>query len=89
MTTHRSMEPYEEDASVQDAILHHVLDEHPSLLSQSDLIREIPSGRDPRSSRDNVERAIDELVKRGLLARLGDYVLPTRAAVYSRVLGGP
>jgi hypothetical protein len=89
MTTHRSMEPHEEDAAVQDAILHHVLDEHPSLLSQADLIREIPSGRNARATRDNVERAIDELVKRGLLDRLGDYALPTRAAVYSRELGGP
>lgn len=71
MTAHRSMDPHEEDAGVQEAILYHVLDEHPSLLSQSDLIREIPGGRDERCSRDNVERAIDELVKRGLLDRLG------------------
>ena len=89
MTAERPMDPHEEDAGMQEAVLNHVLDEHPSLLSEADLIREIPGGRNERMGRDNIERAIEELVRRGLLDRLGEYVLPTRSAVYSRVLSGP
>lgn len=83
------MDPHEEDIELQQAILHHLLDEHPALLCQADLFREIPSGAEERVHRDNVERAIGELARRGLLNYLGDYVLPTRAATYSRLLGGP
>lgn len=86
--TERRMDPHEEDVELQEAILHHILDEHPTLLCQADLFREIPSGVEERVHRENVERAIDELARRGLLKNLGDYVLPTRAAMYSRLLGG-
>lgn len=82
------MDPEEEDRAVQVALLHHVLDEHPTLLRQSDLIRELSSRSDDWTEHDSVERAISELVKRGLLQYLGDYVLPTRPAVYGRFLGG-
>jgi len=87
MTLTRLKDPEQEDSALQQAILNHLLDEHPSLLRRSDLIREIPSGLEGWSHRDGVDRAIAELAKRRLVNWLGDYVLPTRAAVYCRVLG--
>jgi hypothetical protein len=70
------------------ALLLHVLDEHPALLDKSDLIRELSGAAEDVAGRDAVERAISELVGRGLLKRLGECVLPTRAAAYIRILGG-
>lgn len=82
------MDPEKEDRAVELALLHHVLDEHPALLGRSDLIRELSIDAEDIAERDAVERAISELIGRGLLQRLGDYVLPTRAAAYVRRLGG-
>lgn len=81
-------DPDQEDRALQVALLHHVLDEHPTLLSRSDLIRELSDDADDWVQRDGVERAVSELVKRGLLRCLDNYVLPTRPAVYGRALGG-
>ena len=81
------MDPEKEDRATELALLHHVLDEHPALLGRSDLIRELSSDAGNTAERDAVERAISELIGRGLLQRLGDYVLPTRAAAYVRRLG--
>jgi hypothetical protein len=89
MTAQPLMDPDQEDRAAQVALLHHVLDEHPALLCKSDLIRELSNDPDDWVQRDAVERAISELVKRGLLQWLDDFVLPTRAAVYGRSLGGP
>lgn len=82
------MDPDQEDRTTQLALMHHVLDEHPTLLSRSDLIRELSDDSDDWVQRDAVERAISELVKQGLLRCLDDYVLPTRSALYGRLLGG-
>lgn len=82
------MDPQEEDGAVQGALLRHVLDEHPTLLRQSDLLREFLEGEESWAGRDRIERAIAELVKLGLLERLHDYVLPTRPALACRLLGG-
>jgi len=87
MTVRRSMDPDEEDAAVQTALLNHVLDEHPSLLRRADLMRELSVEADDWAHRDLIERAIAQLVQRGLLDYLDDFVVPTRPAVYCRVLG--
>ncbi|MGN6662661.1 MAG: hypothetical protein ACTHK6_00425 [Solirubrobacterales bacterium] len=87
MSAPRSKDPHQEDLAVQGAVLHHVLDEHPAMLRLSDLIREVPSGSDLPGDRDAIERAVRELVRHGLLDHLDAFVLPTRAAVYSRILG--
>lgn len=88
MIAQSSMDPDQEDRAMQVALLHHVLDEHPTLLSRSDLIRELSDDVDDWVQRDALERAISELAKQGLLRCLSDYVLPTRPAVYGRLLGG-
>lgn len=87
MSTPRPLEPGEEDIALQGAILCHVLDEHPALLRRSDLIREITTDEEGWAHEDKIGRAIAELAQRALLDYLGDYVLPTRAAVHFRSLG--
>jgi hypothetical protein len=58
MSATRLKDPDEEDGVLQRAILNHVLDEHPSLLCRSDLIREIPSGLEGWAHRDAIDRGI-------------------------------
>ena len=86
MSAARLRDPEEEDRGLQQAILNHLLDEHPSLLRRSDILREIPSGLKGWSHRDAIDRSIAELTKRRLVDRLQDYVLPTRPALYCRAL---
>jgi hypothetical protein len=88
MTPKPPKDPDKEDRAMQEALFHHVLDEHPTLLSRSDLVRELADDWEDWVQRDAVERAIAELFKQGLFRYLDDYVLPTRAAVYGRLLGG-
>ena len=61
--------------------MRHVVAVHPSTLLISDLIRELGDPSD-FAQRDNIERAVRELVKGELLFRCEGTVLPTRAALY-------
>jgi hypothetical protein len=88
MTAKPPKDPDQEDRAMQEALFHHVLDEHPTLLSRSDLVRELSDDAADWVQRDAIERAIVELVKQGLFRYLHDYVLPTRPALYGRLLGG-
>jgi hypothetical protein len=76
--------PFEEDDLYEGAVLRHVLYWQPTILRLCDLIREL--SRDPSDfgHRDDVERAVRDLTKVGLLHRQGECVLPTPAAVYVR-----
>ena len=65
------------DAQVQEAVLDVVLDQHPTALTEAEIVRDFASGE-----ADNVERAIRDLVAGGLLRREGQSVLPTRAALH-------
>lgn len=67
----------EQDAQVQEAALDVVLDQHPTALTEAEIVRDFASGE-----ADNVERAIRDLVAGGLLRREGESVLPTRAALH-------
>jgi hypothetical protein len=67
----------EHDAQVQGAVLDVVLDQHPTALTEAEILRDFASGEG-----DNVERAIRDLVGSGLLRREGESVLPTRAALH-------
>jgi hypothetical protein len=66
----------------EEVVLRHVLDWHPTILRLCDLIREL--ARDPRECghRDEVEGAVRDLTKVGLLHRQGECLLPTPAAVH-------
>jgi hypothetical protein len=67
----------EQDAQFQEAVLDVVLDQHPTALTEAEILRDFASGE-----ADNVERAIRDLVAGGLLRREGESVLPTRAALH-------
>jgi hypothetical protein len=71
-----------EDLKDQRVVLVHVVGVHPATLKLSDLVRELGDSEE-FSERDRIERAVRELVKRGLLFRCEGTVLPTRQAVYA------
>jgi hypothetical protein len=78
LTTH------DEDEREQAAVLHLVLEIHPQILTQDELIRELTGGGSKTfSEADAVQRAVRDLAAAGLLHRLGEdeVVRPTRAAV--------
>lgn len=79
--------PAEEDAKVEIAVLHHLLDLHPAQVSVEELVREV--GGDPDfHHRDAVGRAVRDLGAVGLLHRSGDLVQVSRAAVrFDELLG--
>jgi hypothetical protein len=70
----RRLSPLEEDNLAQEGVLHFVLSEHPTQLSLAELLSEVDDD-------DSHRRAVQDLVRRGLLRRVGDSVLPTRAAL--------
>lgn len=69
------------DRKTERAVLSFVIDAHPVTLRLSDLIREL-GDPDDFAKRDEIERAVRELVKGGLLFRCEGAVLPTRQALY-------
>jgi len=70
-----------EDKKVEHGTLAFLLGEHPSQLTFPEVERALNAGRQSYPD-DAVERAIRELVGAGLLHRHGDFVMPTRAALY-------
>lgn len=74
-------DPGSEDRQTERAVIAHVIDIHPTTLRLSDLLRELGDPQD-FAKRDDIERAVRELVKGGLLFRCEGVVLPTRAALY-------
>jgi len=69
-----------EDLQDEAAVLNHVVENHPTTLRLSDLIRELADSED-FDKRDRVERAVRELVRTGLLFKCEGAVLPTRPAL--------
>lgn len=72
--------PGEEDAQVQAQVLTVVLAALPHQLSKLELAREVLSENPGFEERDDFERAIENLVRAGLLQRCESLVLATRAA---------
>jgi len=66
----------------EEAVLQHILDWQPTILRMDDLVRELAKDLDDFDSRDEVEQAVQHLVRLGLLYRQGECILPTPAAVY-------
>jgi hypothetical protein len=70
------------DLATESTVLRQVLEIHPVLLTQAELIREI-AGEDPAfAERDAIERAVRDLGGVGLLHGSGEFVVPTRAALH-------
>lgn len=70
----------EEDHCYRQAVLTLLLDLHPSQLSTQELDREL-APEERFTEIDTVRRAVDFLIRVGLLRREGASVLPTRAAL--------
>ncbi|HEU4463088.1 MAG TPA: hypothetical protein VFR75_10905 [Solirubrobacterales bacterium] len=72
-----------EDESVESAVLHQLLELHPTRLTLAELVREMygDSDGDGFAERDAVERAVRDLSAVGLLHRRERFVEPTRAAL--------
>lgn len=69
-----------EDDRDQRAVLIHVLEADPPLLTFADLIRGLAAGKEEFTEQDWIGRAVRDLIAVGLLHRSCDLVLPTRAA---------
>lgn len=78
-STRRSPVP-DEDAADQAAVLTHLLLLYPAQLTYEELLRELVDDPGDFDQRDDVERAVRDLVRAGLLHRVGAFVFPTRAA---------
>ena len=76
----------DQDDRDQAAVLRKILFVYPESMTLAELIRELTAGTADFQERDRIERAVRDLVAGGLLHRVGDLVLPTRAAVNFYVL---
>ena len=65
----------------QEAILAHLIAEHPDQLTIDELAREMRPSEDDASLSDWLERGVRDLIGIGLLHRNGDTIRPTRAAL--------
>ncbi len=65
----------ENDAATESALLQQVLALHPAAVTVEELTRELGEAR------DDVDRAVRDLVATGLLHRSESLVLPSRAAL--------
>jgi hypothetical protein len=70
------------DARLEAVVLQRVLDHHPARVTVDELARDLTGAEDDFAARDEIERAIDELTRSGLLHPVADgFVAPTRPAV--------
>lgn len=76
-----------EDIKDRARVLREVLDLYPETLTLDELVRELTVDSVEFQERDRVQRAVRDLVAGGLVHRVGDLVLPTRAAVNFHELG--
>jgi hypothetical protein len=74
--------PAGDDRRTESAVLALLLDEHPSRLTMGELILVLCADPDRGDPQDAGRRAVSELVGAGLVHRDGDFIAPTRAALY-------
>lgn len=70
-----------QDARDQAQVLREVLDLYPATLTLDELVRELTVASPEFTEHDRIKRAVRDLTAGGLIHRIGDLVLPTRAAV--------
>jgi hypothetical protein len=76
-----------QDIRDRTRVLRDVLDLYPETLTLDELVRELTVDSVDFQERDRVQRAVRDLIAGGLIHRVGDLVLPTRAAVNFHELG--
>jgi hypothetical protein len=77
----RALTTDDEDTREERRVLREVLSYCPGSFTLEELIRELTICSVEFSDRDGIERAVRDLMAGGLLHRMDDLVLPTRAAV--------
>lgn len=73
--------PGKDDAAIEAAVLRQILALHPVQLTIEELLRELGADPEEFAQRDAVERAVRDLAAAGLVHRLEDFALPSRAAL--------
>lgn len=73
--------PAANDDREQEAILDHLLCEHPDQLTVGELIQEFTRGEGDISYVRQIEHCVAELTGAGLIHREGEAIRPTRAAL--------
>jgi hypothetical protein len=73
--------PADEDAAIEAAVLRQLLTLHPVQVTVEELLRELGVEPEDYPRRDAVERAVRDLSAAGLLHRLDDFAIPSRAAL--------
>jgi hypothetical protein len=83
-TRNSAEDPASEDRRTERAVLAFVLDQHPTLLSEDELLFAL----DPKdlAEKDAIGRAVRDLTAAGLLRLSGSSLTPTRAALYFAAL---
>jgi hypothetical protein len=76
-----SASPATEDEKTQAAVLVTLLDEHPIQLTLDELTLILHGDMDCLDPQDAARRAVRDLVGAGLVRRLDQMVMPTRAAL--------
>jgi predicted transcriptional regulator with HTH domain len=80
--------PEADDARTEAAVLRQLLALYPVQLSLAELVREVSDDPEDFAASDAVQRAVRELIAAGLVHRLGEVVLPSRAALrFDELLG--
>lgn len=73
--------PSAQDTTIEAAVLRQLLALHPVQLTVGELALEIGGQTADFAQTDAVERAVRELAAAGLVHRVGDVVIPSRAAL--------
>ena len=73
--------PAEDDAVIEAAVLRQVLALYPVQVTLDELLRELGGDPGDFAQRDAVERAVRDLAAAGLLHRIEDFAVPSRAAL--------
>lgn len=74
--------PDEADRESRASVLAHLLYLHPAQLTVEEIVREFANDPEDFGQRDQVERAVGDLVRAGLLHRNGDFAVPALPAVH-------
>jgi len=73
--------PNAQDTTIEAAVLRQLLALHPIQLTVGELAREIGGRAADFAQTDAVERAVRELEAAGLVHRVGEVAIPSRAAL--------
>lgn len=76
-----SVTPVERDDQIQAVVLAQLITWLPAHLTEEEIIREVATDPSEFPPRDEIQRAIRDLVKTGLAHRYGPFVIPTRTAL--------